>query len=106
MLESVFKQLTRDEWCDIMQGTDVCFAPVLDHNEAANHPHNQARGTYVTVDGLQQPAPAPRFSEYSVDLPTAPRPEGSDTEVVLSAIGFSNEQIAALTESGAIPSAS
>ena len=61
-LIEVFKEKTRDEWCQIMEGSDVCFAPVLDYKEAPNHPHNQARQTYITVDGISQPAPAPRFS--------------------------------------------
>jgi len=61
-LRAVFRQKTRDEWCAIMEGSDVCFAPVLSMEEAPNHPHNKARGTFVEIDGVVQPGPAPRFS--------------------------------------------
>lgn len=68
-IADVFRTRTRDEWCDILEGTDACFAPVLDWDEAAQHPHNAARGTYVTLDGVLQPAPAPRFSRTGSDTP-------------------------------------
>jgi alpha-methylacyl-CoA racemase len=61
-LTAIFKTRTRDEWCALMEGTDVCFAPVLSMTEAAAHPHNVARGTFVERDGVLQPAPAPRFA--------------------------------------------
>ena len=61
-LEALFKTKTRDEWCALLEGTDVCFAPVLNWDEAAHHPHNAARGTFVEIDGVVQPAAAPRFS--------------------------------------------
>lgn len=61
-LADVFRTRTRDEWCEILEGTDACFAPVLDWDEATKHPHNLARDTFVNVDGVVQPAPAPRFS--------------------------------------------
>jgi alpha-methylacyl-CoA racemase len=63
---ALFKSRTRDEWCALLEGTDACFAPVLDMAEAPAHPHNQARGTFVEVDGVTQPAPAPRFSRTAV----------------------------------------
>lgn len=103
-MEDVFKQRTRDEWCDIMEGTDVCFAPVLDYNEAATHPHNQARDTYIDVGGVTQPAPAPRFAEHSCAKPSAPSSEGHDTQSVLRDCGFSESDVAELVRSGAIPS--
>ena len=62
-LTALFKRKSRDEWCAIMDGTDICFAPVLSLAEAPRHPHNAARGTFVEQDGMIQPAPAPRFSE-------------------------------------------
>lgn len=102
-LEKVFKQKTRDQWCEIMEGTDVCFAPVLDHNEASEHSHNQARDTYIKVNGVTQPAPAPKFSNHKPSLPQAPKSEGADTESVLADNGFSESQIQALLESGAVP---
>ncbi len=61
-MEAVFKTRTRAEWCEVMEGTDVCFAPVLSLAEAPHHPHLAARGTYVQHQGVTQPAPAPRFS--------------------------------------------
>jgi len=60
-LTGIFKTKTRDQWCALMEGSDVCFAPVLSMAEAAAHPHNVARGTFVEIDGVTQPAPAPRF---------------------------------------------
>lgn len=60
-LSDVFAKKTRQQWCELLEGTDVCFAPVLDLDEAPGHPHNISRGTFVTVDGITQPAPAPKF---------------------------------------------
>ncbi len=68
-LADVFLTRTRDEWCALLEGTDACFAPVLDFDEAPNHPHNLARGTFITVQGVVQPAPAPRFSRTPSLLP-------------------------------------
>jgi alpha-methylacyl-CoA racemase len=82
-LAAVFKTKTRDEWCQIMEGTDVCFAPVLNFVEAQRHPHNVARQTYVDVDGMLQPAPAPRFSRTPGKVRFGPRPIGEDTLDVL-----------------------
>jgi alpha-methylacyl-CoA racemase len=61
-LEALFRTRTRDEWCNLLEGTDACFAPVLDYDEAPHHPHNKARGNHIVTDGTIQPAPAPRFS--------------------------------------------
>jgi alpha-methylacyl-CoA racemase len=86
-LAALFKSRTRDEWCDLLEGTDACFAPVLTTEEAPRHPHNAARRTYVEVDGIVQPAPAPRFSRSTADLPTPPQPpgRGDDAEIALAA---------------------
>ena len=65
-LKALFRSRTRDEWCALLEGTDACVAPVLDLDEAPKHPHNVARGTFVEVDGVMQPAPAPRFSRTPV----------------------------------------
>ena len=73
-LAAVFKTRTRDEWCDLLEGTDACFAPVLTTDEAPWHPHNAARRTYVEIDDIVQPAPAPRFSRTTADLPAPPQP--------------------------------
>jgi len=82
-LEQVFKTRTRDEWCSILEGTDTCFAPVLDYREAPNHEHNRARETYIDINGLTQPAPAPRFSRSKCRIPSAPHMAGEDTQTVL-----------------------
>jgi len=71
-LADVFRTRTRDEWCTLLEGTDACFAPVLDWDEAPAHPHNRARATFVTAHGVVQPAPAPRFSRSVAPPPTAP----------------------------------
>lgn len=82
-LEAIFKTRTRDEWCDLMEGSDVCFAPVLDFREAPRHPHNRARESYIEVGGMVQPAPAPRFSRTQPKVAFAPREPGSDLDAVL-----------------------
>lgn len=93
---------TRDEWCQIMEGTDACFAPVLTLAEAARHPHNVARQTFIDVDGVEQNAPAPRFSSTPPGSVRAPRRVGEDTHAVLAEAGFSAEQIQQLREVGAL----
>ena len=75
----VFKTRTRDEWCALLEGTDVCFAPVLGFDEAPAHPHLKARGSFVEVDGVTQPAPAPRFSATPSARPTGPAAPGGAT---------------------------
>lgn len=101
-LAEVFRAKTRDEWCEIMEGTDVCFAPVLTLDEAAGHPHIRARETMIEVDGVLQNAPAPRFSRSSPDRPAPPRPAGADTAAVLAEFGFSDDEIARLQGKGAL----
>jgi len=98
----IFKSKTRAEWCDLMEGTDICFAPVLDFDEAPEHPHNKARGNFTEVAGVKQPAPAPHFSETASEVSSGPPSAGQDTETVLRAAGYSAEQLAALREQGAI----
>ena len=99
---AVFKTKTRDEWCRIMEGSDVCFAPVLSMTEAPGHPHNQARGTFVEVDGIVQPAPAPRFSRTPPEISGPPSPPGADTTAVLTDWGLADDEIAKLRSVGAI----
>ncbi len=101
-LAQVFKQKTRDEWCEIMEGTDICFAPVLSLSEAPNHPHNLARNTFETHDGLVQPAPAPRFSRTQAEIRNPARLPGEDSVDVLRDFGFSDEDIDGLRESTVI----
>lgn len=81
-----FKSRTRAQWCELLEGTDVCFAPVLSFDEAPRHPHLQARSTFIEVDGVVQPAPAPRFSRTVPRLPRAPQAEPTrDIAAVLAA---------------------
>ena len=104
-LAEVFRQKTRDEWCAIMEGSDVCFAPVLSILEAPQHPHNKHRATFVEVDGVTQPAPAPRFSRTQAEISHAARPPGADTRDVLADIGFDESKISALEEQGVVQAA-
>ena len=101
-LEGVFKTKTRDEWCAIMEGTDICFAPVLTMQEASQHPHAKARGAYVDVSGFAQPAAAPRFSrtKESVKGPAAKR--GQHTDEILGESGFSTKEIGELKAAGIV----
>ncbi len=93
---------TRDEWVAFFAGHDVCFAPVLTMNEAREHPHNVARGTFTEVEGAPQPAPAPRFSRTPGAIERTPVVPGTDTDDALADWGFAPEQIAELKEQGAI----
>ena len=99
-LAAAIKTKTRDEWDAIMLGSDVCYAPVLSIAEAPKHPHNVARKAFVEVDGIVQPAPAPRFSRTEPEIQGGP--QGADNEGALSAWGFSKDEIAALNSAGAI----
>jgi len=102
-LAVLFKTRTREEWCALLEGTDACFAPVLTTDEAPDHPHNQARGTYVEIDGIIQPAPAPRFSRSVPDQPIPPQPpsRGEEAEAAL-APWLEATDIAALRQSGVL----
>ena len=101
-LAAVFKTRTRDQWCEIMEGSDVCFAPVLSILEAPGHPHNKHRGTFVEVEGVTQPAPAPRFSRTETQTPRSARAAGQDTRSVLADIGMTTEEVGALEERGVV----
>lgn len=97
---AAFRQKTRDEWDAILLGTDVCYAPVLSLAEAPKHPHNVARQTFVEIDGVVQPAPAPRFSMTVPEVQGSPQPPRSME--VLAAWGFSAAEIERLEAAGAI----
>ncbi|MBU0995659.1 MAG: CoA transferase [Proteobacteria bacterium] len=94
----IFKRKTRDAWCKIMEGTDICFAPVLSFEEAINHPHNKKREVFVNIDGAIQPAPAPRFSRTKPDNPKAAPEPGADNDSALVDWGFTAEDIQMLKE--------
>jgi len=101
-IAAVFKTKTRAEWCEIMDGTDVCFAPVLTFQEAIEHPHNVARETFVEIAGAMQPAPAPRFSRTNPDTPAPASEPGADTESALLDWGFGQAEIDALKAAEAV----
>ncbi len=92
-LASIFLMKSRDEWCAIMEGTDVCFAPVMDLSEAPSHPHNAARETYVEFDGVTQPAPAPRFSRTQSQIQSSAAIVGEHSEEILTDWGFEESEI-------------
>jgi alpha-methylacyl-CoA racemase len=101
-LAEVFRTRTRDEWDSIMEGTDVCYAPVLSLSEAPAHPHMAARGTFVEVAGVTQPAPAPRFSRTPGAIGRPPSHPGQHTDEALVDWGFSADEVAKLKDTGAV----
>ena len=104
-LSEIFRSRTRDEWCEIMEGSDVCFAPVLSVFEAPDHPHNQHRKTFVQVDGVTQPAPSPRFSRTEPAISHAARSPGEDSRAVLTGAGFGDDEVSSLIEAGVVGAA-
>ena len=101
-LIALFKTRTRDEWCDLLEHTDVCFAPVLSLDEAPLHPHNVARNTFADVNGLVQPNPAPRFSRTPATLDRPPARPGDHTDEVLTELGLTLDEVAKLRDAGAV----
>jgi alpha-methylacyl-CoA racemase len=101
-LERLFKTRTRDEWCSLLEGTDACFAPVLTMAEAPHHPHNVARGTFIDIDNVLQPAPAPRFSRTPSGRPTPPHASGEGSRSALADWGIAEERVDALLACGAL----
>jgi len=99
---ALFKTKTRDEWCALMEATDVCFAPVLTMSEATGHPHIRARETIVERDGVAQPAPSPRFSRTPGEISRGASWPGEQTDEVLADWGFTTDEIAALHNTNAI----
>lgn len=102
LLAEKFKTRTRSQWCEVLEGTDVCFAPVLSWSEAPNHPHLRARKTFVEVDGVVQPGPAPRFSRTAPDLPRPPQPVTPENTDAALAVWIGSAEIAALREASTI----
>ena len=101
-LTELFAQKSRAEWCEIMEATDVCFAPVLTMGEAAQHPHNVERNTFIDVAGTIQPAPAPRFSRTVPKVSTPPAFAGAHTREVLGDWGVAADVIESWESSGAV----
>lgn len=100
--KEIFLTKTRDEWCALMENTDICFAPVLSLAEAADYSHNKERGSFVDVEGVMHPAPAPRFSATPSSIKSPTPPTGIHTDEVLADWGISADKVAALKASGAI----
>lgn len=90
-LQAVFGTRTRDEWCEILDGTETCCTPILTMAEVASHPHNMARKTFVNIGGLPQPAPAPRFSRTQSEISSAAGPAQTDLKQVLTQWGASKK---------------
>lgn len=101
-LAAIFASKTRDEWCALMEHTDVCFAPVLTMSEAYEHPHNVARGTFLELDGVRQPAPAPRFSRTPGEVGRPPAHPGQHSREVLAEWGLEASRIDELVGGGAV----
>jgi alpha-methylacyl-CoA racemase len=102
VLAARFLEETRDEWAARLSDLDVCVAPVLSAPEAPGHAHNQRRGVFVDIDGVTQPAPAPRFSATPADDPSGPSFPGRDTDRVLGSLGLSREEVSKLRGVGAV----
>ncbi|NUU38235.1 CaiB/BaiF CoA-transferase family protein [Pseudomonas sp. C2B4] len=100
-LEAMFLTRTRDQWCQLLDGTDVCFAPVLDFNEAPEHPHHQARGTFMQTNGVTHPAPAPRLSRTPATAGRVVK-NGEHTLDILRELGLDDGRIGELRAAGAI----
>lgn len=98
-LAQLFATRTRDEWCALLEGSDACFAPVLDWDEAPSHPHNRARHTFIDIDGVTQPAPAPRFSRTPPEVPAV---VDHDAAGVLAQWGFTADEVAQLVAQGVL----
>jgi alpha-methylacyl-CoA racemase len=105
-IASTMRSKTRDEWTALLEGTDVCYAPVLSFAEAAQHRQATERGAYVNLNGVVQPAPAPRFSRSTADMPRPPVAPGEHTRAVLAEAGFSAAEIDVLHAKGAAKSTS
>ncbi|WP_395701444.1 CaiB/BaiF CoA transferase family protein [Aquabacterium sp.] len=104
-IAALLRSRPRAEWCALLEGSDACFAPVLTLQQAAQHPHAAARGAFIDIGGVAQPAPAPRFSRSQAAPPGPPVAAGADTERVLAETGFAPHEIEALRRSGAIAGA-
>ena len=101
-IAAVIKSRTRDQWAAHFAGTDACVAPVLDLEEAPVHPHNIARRTFIDLDGVFQPAPAPRYSAMTLDRPDPPRREGEDGPAILEELGYSQSDIDRMRKEGVL----
>jgi alpha-methylacyl-CoA racemase len=102
IFESRFMSESRDYWCDLLEGSDACFAPVLNMTEAYEHPHNEARDTFVNIDGITQSAPAPRFSRTVSEVRSPAGEDALKNQDVLKSWGLSASDVAKLEKAGAL----
>jgi alpha-methylacyl-CoA racemase len=101
-LEAAFAEKTREEWEAHFAGRDACVTPVLTFTEATRHPHNRARGTFVEVEGIVQPAPAPRFSRTPSAVRSGPTGPEPDPVATLDAWGVPGDEVLRLVAAGAV----
>jgi alpha-methylacyl-CoA racemase len=101
-IAAAVRRRTRDEWAELAEGSDACLAPVLDPGEASGHRYNRERGTFVEIDGVVQPAPAPRFDRTPAETPSVPPKPGADTDAVLAELGLPAEEVSRLRQDGLV----
>ena len=97
-LDNLFKTKTQKEWNDLLENTDVCYAPVLSIEEVPNHPHMKARNNFFSINDVIQPSPAPRFSETSSDVPKRAPNLGENNEEILLKLGYTTDEIQSFKE--------
>jgi len=102
ILTKLFLTRSREDWCSLLEGSEACFSPVLNFSEAANHPHNLARKTFVEIDGVTQPAPAPRFSHTSATVNLVPDRNGNSVEEILAGAGIDKLEFEKLQSDGVL----
>jgi len=101
-LENLFKSKTQSQWNDLLENTDVCYAPVLSINEVREHPHMKARNNFISIEDVVQPTPAPRFSKTNSDSPKKAPKLGENNEEILLQLGYTNDDIKSFKERGII----
>ena len=99
---ALFGSRTRDEWAEVFAGSEACATPVLSFTEAPAHPHNEARGSFIEIGGVLQPAPAPRFASTPAPAPAPASEPGADADAALGAWGLSEAEVTSLREAGAL----
>jgi alpha-methylacyl-CoA racemase len=101
-MAALVRTRTRAEWCELLEGSDACFAPVLTPAEAPGYPHNQDRATFTEVAGVTQPSPAPRFSRTPPEVAGPPPRAGQDTKEALCDWGFGPDEVSKMRDAGAV----
>ena len=101
-LREILLTRTRDEWCAMFDGTDACVTPVLTMGEAIDHPHNASRGAFPSIDGMVQPAPAPRYSHTPLAQPRMPDPARSEYAELLAQLGYDQQRVDGLRARGIV----